>query len=999
MTANIDFSNITFNVPFSSTSENLRFNAFTQSQKPNSLQPSKVNTYYNFNSKNPKYQMIPESNDVLFNLVTKQQNELYKAKHPGKQLDAFSLWLGLQPSHRFDITSPSSLLKDINTYYTTDVAEVIRADLSRLFFDIDIDSGDYSSEEFTLTFSQIKEMLRILNIPISSLHGFYEGVNPQAKLDLPAEFAPQLIALYNPHASKEFSAHLYISGYYFDRNDLFKLFSQGTNHFNRDPSSAIHLAKYIDLSVYVSAGASKAFRFGLSGKMNSHRDPPQLSQELVDYVYNNLNNYVANKTSLDTNFISGQSAEFNQLLNFMVSFKSSKVARPGKIKGSKEDIVNLLTDEAMESSKEAFKYIAKKSTHTEWYISLINEMKKYLVSSPQATDEELFNYFSQEQFQYFSNSRNKRLYQPPSINGAIRDVRNNPTISVSSIFEEHFLNSEYAPPEAQTEKECLKYTLSQFIKFTSHPVEYPRAAELIHFTFIFYERMDQTKTSANFITFKDSRGKVTTIPFMLFEQTLKTSPINLKLLMHDGTLINCSIVTAFRIFDKFKQRFYDFCTYSLNPKFFSMYTPEPLFFDSETKPKEQLPEAIHEILKIIATEDGGYINNTKIDYILNWFAYIIQHPESRNSTALQISTVQGTGKNILSNAICRYLGEDFSLSNGSINNVLGNFNGDLENKLLVVVNEVDTTQKDSDRLKSVITDSDMMFNHKYGLQYTGKNTASYLFYTNHIDTKTISNGDRRFTYIRSYGLPKPKSFYASICQKGTDSQLLPEIQKQFIAYLKSRDISNYNPCEAEEFDKRIIEDQKESSRSSVYKVLKIILEHNYINQKIDYILQSEFIDLINKTAQNNLITVSAENPLGTLQTLGEYLNIPELDDLDSDIKEEFGKNKLTTKILNNIITHEDDKNIEKIKSSRRDSTRNKHILKLVNPLLIRGLTTPEPFNSLPSESAPITEPAKGTVQIPKKTRQTKRQKDAELDAQCEGAFTEPEPMTSNGIEI
>ena len=120
---------------------------------------------------------------------------------------------------------------------------------------------------------------------------------------------------------------------------------------------------------------------------------------------------------------------------------------------------------------------------------------------------------------------------------------------------------------------------------------------------------------------------------------------------------------------------------------------------TSTTHKTKLPPAIDEILNIIATERSNEenvdfcINSNKKEYILNWFAYILQHPESRNAVCLQISTVQGVGKNILSNAICDYLGSYFSEPSKDIDKVIGTYNGGIDNKLLIVMNEVDNSKK------------------------------------------------------------------------------------------------------------------------------------------------------------------------------------------------------------------------------------------------------------------------------------------------------------------
>ena len=929
-TETIRFANVFNLYPFPNNSKE------TKETKETSETKGTQNTYYKFNAKNQEHKMPQAiSDDIFFNMVSKEEITRYNLKHKaeGKTKDSFSLWIGYQPSHHFDILLPPEQLKNIKTYDNFDISEILRSDYSRLFFDIDIDQDEYTQQEFDLTWDQITNILNNLEIPITNLHGFAEVQNEEAQETIPEQYKNQLIFLTNPYNTKEFSAHLYVSNYYFDRDDLFELFSQSKNQFNRDPKSSQHLSKYIDLSVYVSAGSQKVFRFGLSAKLNKNRPHPVFDEDTLENVFNNLNYYVCNKTRIDKIFISAKEAKYNNLKNYLQSLSIWTHHEKAKLKGDKQDKISYIKEETETSKKECFKYIAKQSPHAQWYHALIQEMRRYLVQHPQATDNELFDEFGKIEYQYFSNSNNRKLYQPSSIRSAIRATRENPRISIAEIFESHFEETK-SYEESTIANENIKYTLTQFKKAIETTKEYPKIAELIHYSFVFFTRCDSLKRSCEYIAFKDGKTKtVVYISYDAFLKSLQTSPIVIKIELHDGTILNAALPTIFNIFDIFKQKYYDFCVYSLDNHYLSLYEKK---YPKIEKP--QLPKEIKKILDIIATESDHTINQEKIDYILKWLAYVVQHPESRNSTALQISTVQGIGKNILSNAICTYLGETFSVSNASIDNILGNFNGGMDNKLFVVINEVDTKDKEADRLKSIITDSELNVNVKYGAQYTTKNTASYILFTNHTDTRTISNGDRRFTFIKSYGLPLPKEEYADMCIPGTDSKLKPEIQDEFIAYLLKYNLNDYNPCKCEEFDKAMIYEQRESSRSVVYQIIKAWLSSPSYEK--DYLLVSDFIEIINGIAKG----LYHKPETFEAYTLSEYTKIPELKGFDEDLREEFGRIALTNKGLTNILKFEDDKDVEKIKSKKRDDSRDRQILRLRNPVVKAKTTFEKPID-------------------------------------------------------
>ena len=244
------------------------------------------------------------------------------------------------------------------------------------------------------------------------------------------------------------------------------------------------------------------------------------------------------------------------------------------------------------------------------------------------------------------------------------------------------------------------------------------------------------------------------------------------------------------------------------------------------------------------------------------------------------------------------------------------------------MNEVDNTQKNTDLLKAIITEDTVQINVKYGLQYTGLNCANYLIYTNHIDTNTISNGDRRFTFIKSYGVPMSKAFYASICVPGKEGHLKEEIRNQFIKHLLSRDLTNYKPNEPKAFDKHIIEDSREETRSSIYKIILQILQSEEYEK--DYIICQDLIDLINQI----MCTYSSND------TLYKFFKLDFLKGADNIIRAEIQNTKknFTLQALNSIINFKDDDIIEKIKSNKRDETRNKQIIRLRKP---KGIKPPE----------------------------------------------------------
>ena len=75
------------------------------------------------------------------------------------------------------------------------------------------------------------------------------------------------------------------------------------------------------------------------------------------------------------------------------------------------------------------------------------------------------------------------------------------------------------------------------------------------------------------------------------------------------------------------------------------------------------------------------------NYIVNWLAHMIQRPFEKPGVALCFKSEQGTGKSMFWSFIGRMMGEALSVSTGNIN-IIGNFNGMIENKILIIGEEI-----------------------------------------------------------------------------------------------------------------------------------------------------------------------------------------------------------------------------------------------------------------------------------------------------------------------
>ncbi|AMN40182.1 primase-helicase family protein [Rhodoplanes sp. Z2-YC6860] len=79
--------------------------------------------------------------------------------------------------------------------------------------------------------------------------------------------------------------------------------------------------------------------------------------------------------------------------------------------------------------------------------------------------------------------------------------------------------------------------------------------------------------------------------------------------------------------------------------------------------------------------------NTEVfDYILNWLAWCVQHPNRRAEVVLVMQGKRGTGKGTVGNAMCELFGQH-ALQISSAEHLVGRFNGHLRDTVLLFADE------------------------------------------------------------------------------------------------------------------------------------------------------------------------------------------------------------------------------------------------------------------------------------------------------------------------
>jgi len=154
-----------------------------------------------------------------------------------------------------------------------------------------------------------------------------------------------------------------------------------------------------------------------------------------------------------------------------------------------------------------------------------------------------------------------------------------------------------------------------------------------------------------------------------------------------------------------------------------------------------------ELIKNFIFETWASSNQEYYNYIISWFAGLVK-PNGINGVALAMVSEQGTGKGFLLQFMTYILRKCNIIETIGINSITQKHNNVIENKRLVVVNEMSSTKEEFksnfDKIKSYISDPTISIEPKGLSPYSIDNIGNYILCTNHRDSIIVEKTDRRY---------------------------------------------------------------------------------------------------------------------------------------------------------------------------------------------------------------------------------------------------------------
>ena len=180
------------------------------------------------------------------------------------------------------------------------------------------------------------------------------------------------------------------------------------------------------------------------------------------------------------------------------------------------------------------------------------------------------------------------------------------------------------------------------------------------------------------------------------------------------------------------------------------------------------------------------------EYVLNYFAWILQFPHKKSGVVLCLRSKQGGGKGVIISKLGEIIGDNHFCQNSNANYLFGDFNGQLEGKILVNLDEAfwGGDKKMEGQMKNKITEKNQTINKKNKEAYMISCYANYIISTNNDWFAGTTEDDRRYYCLEL------DNKYSGRMTKEKEEYFNPIVKAPAGAFAKilyNRDLKYFNP--------------------------------------------------------------------------------------------------------------------------------------------------------------------------------------------------------------
>ena len=240
----------------------------------------------------------------------------------------------------------------------------------------------------------------------------------------------------------------------------------------------------------------------------------------------------------------------------------------------------------------------------------------------------------------------------------------------------------------------------------------------------------------------------------------------------------------------------------------------------QAKRTEEKPTGL-ELMKKFVFDTWASGNQDTYNYIISWFAGLVTNLSGINMVALAMVAKQGTGKGFFL-SFMRYILRSTNVCEvAGIQPITQKHNTSLQNKRLVVINEMSSTKDEFkasfDKIKTYITDPLINIEPKGINAYNIDNIANFLLFTNHYDAIIVEESDRRYAVFEMSDCHRNDTEYFNMLSENCFNQETADAFYTYLLDFASVDVKSIPESELKQ-------EMTELSKSSPLKFLDAVLD-------------------------------------------------------------------------------------------------------------------------------------------------------------------------------
>ena len=210
------------------------------------------------------------------------------------------------------------------------------------------------------------------------------------------------------------------------------------------------------------------------------------------------------------------------------------------------------------------------------------------------------------------------------------------------------------------------------------------------------------------------------------------------------------------------------------------------------------------------------------NYVIKWFAHLVQKPMVKTNKAIVLKGNQGVGKSMVYHTLMKIIGDNYCAQPSGYEQIFGNFNSLLDNKILVFADELvwGGCKKDAGKLKKFITEPHLYSNEKHMTIRKLNNESNWLIASNEEWVVPAGNKERRYIILNV----SDDMLEFNVKEKKRIAEVCPF---SLAAYLYSIDLTDWDSTEI--IDTEGLADQKMLGLNNVARFwMEFITDRDYI---------------------------------------------------------------------------------------------------------------------------------------------------------------------------